>query len=227
MKANTSLRFRLPLDPAQNPYLDERRNYDPNLPKRKPRPAVAKASLPVIAATTFNASVNESPKGNFKEKQRANQEKRWEVLKSLNPDLIKQRGRMAKLNEPDETLFHVNAVRLDGQLADSTYEHAHRVDWDDKRWIKALNRWRSRRIYFWIGPVNRRGQPAKEGIPFTDVEKQYLRSFTEGYMGERISSGDWVVVTAFFNGQVAGGRKRRTKQLQGLRDTLDIEDLEA
>ena len=252
MSHKADLRFGLPLDTAQNPYLDERRNYDPNLPKRKPRSIASKTNAPVIAVTTkgtketespqhdskddqrskqevstpSNAKVQKSPKGNFKAKQRADQEKRWQKLQSLNEDLLKQRGKTAKLNKPDETLFHINAVRLDGQRADSTYEHAHRMDWGDRRWIKALNRWRSRRLYFWIGPAAPRTRAAREGIPFTGAEKDFLRSFTGVYRGEWIPREDWVVITAFFNGQVVGGRERSAKQLQDLRCTLDIEDVE-
>ena len=252
MTTNASLRFGLPLDPELNPYLDERRNYEPNSPERKPRPAVQEKSAPVVAAitpnakdnkspeddsskeqqakqhgsTTSNAKVKKSPKGNFKERQRADQEKRWQKHREMNKDLLDQRGKMANLNKPDESLFHINAVRLDGQRADSTYEHAHRMDWGDKRWIKALNHWRSRRLYFWIGPVTRRQRPAVEGLQYTDAEKDVLRDFTGGYEGDRIPSRDWVVITAFFNTQVAQGRERCTKQLQDLRHTLDIEDVE-
>ena len=104
MEYSPNMRFGLPLDPELAPYLDERRNYNPNLPTRRSTPAVPKKSAPVTAPTTNIASLetNLSSQNNSKDAKQASQGKKGTTAPSAKAKKTIPKGNFNKRQNADQ-----------------------------------------------------------------------------------------------------------------------------
>lgn len=143
---------------------------------------------------------------------------RQEKQRGINQGMVDQRGKMAKLYMEDEELLCFNAVRLNGEHVRLTYNFT--VDWTDRRWILALNDWRSRTLYHWLGPVHHREKGSEKKTPFSEAEKGFIRKATKN-LATPPPAGEWDRITCEYNDNDSFS-PRDAPQLQSLRRYLDI-----